>query len=225
MEIKKHKDINNYEKIQIERSRQKFDFCKVSYNDVSRWQKIIKEDLKKNHLNFRICCLGTRSGKEVDLFRIGFSNNLFLKLIMRMFSISKILEKFLQLIVYPINRKKISFDKMDYAYGVEINPDAKRKDILIANFDLLPKDWDNKFNVIFSNSFDQSMNPIKTSEQWKTLAENKSTYFIICFSYTEPTLTDPVGYITFEDIKSLFPGKVIYCSKNISTYHEIIIKN
>ena len=107
---------------------------------------------------------------------------------------------------------------------MEINPEAKRKDILIANFDFIPSEWNKKFNVIFSNSFDQSMDPYKTSKKWNNLADNQLAYFILCFSYTEPDYDDPTGLITFEDLEELFPGEVIYRSENKYTYNEIIIK-
>jgi len=185
-----------------------------------------RKRFKKKILDSKICCLGTRSGKEVDLFRIAFSYNHILHIVLYIISSSKILEKIFIKYFLKIGRKKISFKSNKYCYGVEINPDAKRKDVLISNFDLISSNWDNQFNIVFSNSIDQSMDPVNTSEKWKRLLKKNdhNNYLIICFSHTAPELTDPTGYITLKDIKALFPGEVIYYSKNISTYQEVIIK-
>ena len=182
-------------------------------------------DVSKNIFNPRICCLGTRSGKEIDLFRIAFSSNIILIFFMNIFSRYKILEKLFIKYILQVGRKNINFEKDQYCFGVEINPDAKRKDVLISNFDFISDKWNNKFNIIFSNSFDQSMDPKNTSKKWIDLSEKKISYFIICFSNCAPTETDPTGYITLNDINSLFPGEVIYYSKNISVYEEVIIKS
>lgn len=228
MEILPQKNIEEYEHLQIERSRAKFNFCKVSFADTVRWKNIIERDLKTKILDSKICCLGTRSGKEVDLFRIAFSYNYIVYIFLNIISISKILEKIFMNFLLTIGRKKISFKSNKYCYGVEINPDARRKDILISNFDLISSSWDSQFNIIFSNSIDQSMDPVNTSEKWHKLLvksdTNSYSYLIICFSYTAPELTDPTGYVTLDDIKDLFPGEVIYYSKSISTYQEVIIK-
>ena len=107
---------------------------------------------------------------------------------------------------------------------MEINPEAKRKDILIANFDFIPTEWNKKFNIIFSNSFDQSMDSHETSKKWNDLVDNQLSYFILCFAYDEPDYNDPTCLITFEDLEKLFPGEVIYRSENQHTYNEVIIK-
>jgi len=39
------------------------------------------------------------------------------------------LKKIFSALIYPIGRKNISFKYPNYTYGVEINPEAKRKDI------------------------------------------------------------------------------------------------
>jgi hypothetical protein len=237
MKVFKHKDLATYEKTQVERSKSKFHQCKVSYRDVRRWHRVINNDLSKNKINFRICCLGSRSGIEVDLFRTKFSNNFILQLIYFfssgiknkrkfkiIFKINYFLKKIFSKLIYPIGRKNISFKYPNYTYGVEINPDAKRKDILVANFDFIPTEWNKKFNIIFSNSFDQSMDPYETSKKWNDLVDNQLSYFILCFAYEEPDYNDPTGLITFEDLEKLFPGEVIYRSENQHTYNEVIIK-
>ena len=64
---------------QIDRSNDKFEYCKVSYTHVHEWYKILKNE-KLNKIE-DICCLGSRNGREVDLFRIIFNKYLISKLV------------------------------------------------------------------------------------------------------------------------------------------------
>ena len=177
-------------KKQILRSRDKFDFCKVDYGMVLRFYNIIQKDLGNHDFDPKIVCLGTRSGAEIDLFRIVFLKNTILNYILKFFNeINKktiIFTKYL----FFIGRKKISFKSNQYSYGVEINPDALRKDVLISNFDFLPKSWDKKFNIIFSNSFDHSMDPINTSKNWIKLVR-QTTYYHLLYKYHPTKLIQP----------------------------------
>ena len=47
METLPKTNIVEYEQVQIERSRIKFNFCKVSFADTIRWKNVIERDLKK----------------------------------------------------------------------------------------------------------------------------------------------------------------------------------
>lgn len=68
MKILTRKNTAEYECIQIKRSRTKFNFYKVASVDTNRWKNIIKSDLRTKNPSTKIYCLGTRSGKEIDLF-------------------------------------------------------------------------------------------------------------------------------------------------------------
>ena len=48
-----------------------------------------------------------------------------------------------------------------------MNPDAKRYDTWIDSFDKSSSEWSNKFLILYSNSFDQSQEPILTADEWK----------------------------------------------------------
>ena len=64
-----------YIETQIVRSETKFHYCKVSTHDVVKYKKVIFEDMtsrgEKTDVG-PILCLGTRNGREVDLFRTQF---------------------------------------------------------------------------------------------------------------------------------------------------------
>ena len=213
---------SEYIENQIVRSNDKFEYCKVSYNHVLNWYKILNNSELKNIKN--ICCLGSRNGREVDLFRIIFNKFIISKLIklteIRRNGWSNALNF---LLTYKRSNLEISTDNIN-VHGVEINPLGKRKDILICSFDEMPNDWQNKYDIIYSNSFDQSMDPQKTADEWKRILKNEGI-IIFSFSYNkDPTETDPVGGLKFDDVLKLFGGEIIYYNKFGSNYSDIILK-
>lgn len=221
MEVIKSNSRKEYLNTQIERSNKKFSYCKVSLKHVLKWKKIISN--KNFSKNGPIICLGTRNGREIDLFRIAFLKRFFNKNIFQLFEIRRhgweslipFLEKLFLSDIENINNKSV--------LGVEINPLGKRKDVLIGSFDDLPKKWENKFNLIYSNSFDQSEDPNRTAKEWIRIAKNNAI-FIISFSEAEPTECDPVGNLSIKDFIKLFPGEIIFFEKNGSNYNDLILQ-
>ena len=118
------------------------------------------------------------------------------------------------------NFKKI---KNRSVFGVEINPKGSREDVITCSFDKLPENLENTFSIIYSNSFDQSLDPYKTAKEWIRIAKNDAL-LIICFSDSEPTESDPVGNINLNDLMTLFPGELLFYEKYSSRYHDVIIK-
>lgn len=220
MRIINIKDRKKYFKIQIERSRVKYEYCKVRIKDVILFKKIIKPSIG---IDGPILCLGTRNGREIDLFRnIWFGNrirNYFIKIIewkhLGYTSLIPLLEKSFRSNLNKLNKSSV--------VGVEINPDASRQDTLIGSFDELPKNWQNKFSILYSNSFDQSQDPYKTAKEWLRVIK-RGGVLILGFTYTDPTEEDPVGCLTKDDIMNLFGGELIYFDKNQSHYSNIILK-
>ena len=105
-------------------------------------------------------------------------------------------------------------------FGVEINPRAKRQDTFIGSFDELPQNWEKKFEIIYSNSFDQSMKPEETANEWKRVLK-PGGYIVFSFSYNKtPTESDPVGGIKLENVKDLFGGEIVYYDKYGSNYSD-----
>ena len=174
MKVIKSNSREEYLKTQIDRSNIKFSYCKVSLKHVLKWKKIIRN--KNISRRGPIICMGTRNGREIDLFRIAFLKRFFNKKIFQLFEIRRhgwkslipFLEKLFISDIENIDEKSV--------VGVEINPLGKRKDVLIGSFDDLPKEWENKFNLIYSNSFDQSEDPYRTSKEWMRVAKNDAIF-------------------------------------------------
>ena len=68
------------------------------------------------------------------------------------------------------------------------------------------------------------MDPHKTATEWKRILKNQGL-IIFSFSYNkEPTESDPVGGLKYDDILNLFDGEVIYYNKFGSNYSDIILR-
>lgn len=211
-----------YIKNQIDRSNDKFEYCKVSYKHVLDWQ-IILQKLNINNIKY-ICCLGSRNGREIDLFRTIFNKYKISKLI----DLTEIRRNgwnnaFEFLLAYKRSNIDNPSNQIN-VHGVEINPIAKRKDTFVGSFDELPPNWENKYDLIYSNSFDQSMDPKKTATEWKRILKKNGT-IIFSFSYKkDPTESDPVGGLSYEDVLELFNGELLYYNKFGSNYSDLILR-
>ncbi len=208
--------INN----QIIRSNDKFEYCKVSIKDVINWYNILK---KINNIEVNnICCLGTRNGREIDLFRIVF----FYRYLVNFVRLNEIRKNgWSDLLPFILNFNKSNINNINKisTIGVEINPKVSRQDTLISSFDELPNDWISKFDLLYSNSFDQSQEPERTAKEWKRIIK-KNGVLIFSFGDKEPTESDPVGNLNYTDIINLFGGELIYYNKFGSNYQDIIIR-
>lgn len=214
-----------YFQIQIARSDSKLRFCKVSIYDVAKYWCIITSHGKGLDAG-PIVCLGTRNGREVDLFRLQFFGPRVLKLLSRVFE--RQTHSFISLLpqLEAIGRSDVNNLSRESVVGVEISPKAARSDIWVGSFDEMPASWEHKFGVLFSNSFDQSQDPHKTTKEWRRVAR-PGGYLIFCFAKNnEPTLTDPVGDLRLEDVLDLFGGELVYFHDRGSRngYSEVIVR-
>ena len=221
MKIQKVESRETYIQDQIKRSSKKFLYCKVGFEDVHVYKKVFKKNSIK--VEGPVLCLGTRNGREIDLFRNIFFGNSFLNLLIKIFQIKR--RGYSPLLPFLESFKRS--DKEDLrnisAIGLEINPEASRKDTIIGSFDDMPKDWEDTFTVLYSNSFDQSQDPIRTANEWKRVAA-PGAIIIIGFSTTPPTDSDPVGDLTLNDFIELFDGEILYFSNIVGSYKTVIIK-
>jgi hypothetical protein len=166
--------------------------------------------------------LGSRNGREIDLFRIVF----FYRYLINFIKLNEIQKNGWNDIfpfIINFNRSNINNINKDSAIGVEINPKVERQDTLISSFDEMPSDWTSKFDLLYSNSFDQSQEPEKTVNEWKRIIK-KNGVLIFSFGDKEPTNSDPVGNLNYIDIINLFGGELIYYNKFGSNYQDIIIR-
>lgn len=238
-EIKVHKYENRQEylDIQVERSRQKFGLCKVFLRDVLRYRELITLDYVRGSQSQqlhsawkprRILCLGVRSGAENDLFRSAFFGPL-----LRLPWVARAGVR--------MDNTKYAADKIRLAsrlgfgsgsqsdgrvMGVEVNPNAARKDIHIGSFDELPSGWNDQFDLLFSNSFDHSMDPQRTVAEWKRVAA-PGAYVIVGFAMDqEQSDHDPTTGLTFKTLSELWQAPIVFASEtfNRNGYYEICFR-
>jgi hypothetical protein len=192
MKVNKISSRDEYFDVQIQRSKQKYDYCKVNVSEVKFFHNILKPILGDVG---PILCLGTRNGREIDLFRNIFFGNKYLN---------------------KIYKKDV--------IGVELNPNAKREDTWIGSFDEMPKQWSGKFSLLYSNSFDQSMDPLKTALEWKRVLREGGIIIMGFAEGAEPTESDPVGNISYGDLLKLFGGELIFFSKYGFHYSYLVLR-
>lgn len=217
-----------YFDIQVNRSREKFQYCKVSARDVMKYREIIHKNLDLDGKGMPlgpILCLGTRNGREVDLFRCLFFCNPLIRSLVKTFETRthSYISRFPA--IEAVNRSNIDRLHEQSVIGIELNPDAKRKDIGILSFDQMPENWEGRFSVLYSNAFDQSQDPQRTAGEWKRVTR-KGGIMILCYTVeVAPSYHDPVGMLSRSDFMDLFPGELLYYKKRGSQngYSEIII--
>jgi hypothetical protein len=191
--------------MQIARSAAKFRYCKVTPGDVRRYRALVVGVLGGLPVG-PIVCLGTRNGREVDLFRCIFYGLPF----------------------PPWWWGRNRFDRLGLrdVVGVEINPGGARRDIWTGSFDDMPAAWAARFGLLFSNSFDHAYDPEATAAAWCRLLRPGG---LLILAYTvgasaAPTATDPVGELTAEDLRRLFGGVLIAEGRSEVGYREIILR-
>lgn len=224
----RYKNREEYIDAQVVRSRNKFGYCKVYFTDLVRYKRLLslhQTSQQQLPISGPILCLGVRSGAEVDMFRATFFGPL-MKL------------RTVQAIARRVDRSKHGEDKIRLAkrlgiggggpqdgrvWGVEINPDAGREDIHVGSFDDLPKEWAGKFQLIYSNSFDHSVDPERTTKEWLRVAA-PGAYILIGFVHNAtPSQRDPLGGLTLVSMIDLWKLPVVFASETLNRggYHEI----
>lgn len=219
-----------YVATQIARSSSKFENCNVSSRDVIRYRDIVmKMSARKRDKNDvgPILCLGTRSGREVDLFRLEFFGGGLSRLLGRL-ERHKAHRGWVSLVpsVLSLGRSSLARLEGHSVIGVEINPKATRGDIWIGSFDEMPGSWTGAFGVLFSNSFDQAQDPERTAREWLRVLRDDGLLIFCYVEGVEPTLTDPVGNMDLRTITGLFGDDVVYFSDggSASSYSELVIR-
>jgi len=219
MEVLPQRSRNDYFLKQISRSESKFQYCKVSFSHVYKYRRILLRlgvpEPKK------ILCLGTRNGREVDIFRQVFLGRGIGRL-PQLFEVKKFGWRPLVPWFERLGRNKLDVTSDRTAIGVEINPHGQRSDVLVASFDELPPQWTSMFDLVYSNSLDQSMNPNRSAREWLRVLKPGGT-IIVGFDGRQPTDSDPTGSLVIGDISSLFPGNLRFYEENHSNYHDAII--
>lgn len=229
MKIYSFKSRDEYIETQIERSEKKFDYCKVSMNDALNYMNKIRQYGRLKKTDFPetpLICLGTRNGREVDLFRVAMRSPFVARLIAGTESkkrgFNSIFDTFM-----TTGRSDVNTVDENSIIGVEINPLGGRRDVWIGSFDEMPRDWEGRFNVIYSNAFDHSQDPYRTAKEWIRIAKNNAILILAFCNFEDaPGENDPVANIKLSDILELFPGELLYFDKarSFSNYDEVILQ-
>tara|TARA_B100000809_G_scaffold265507_1_gene324551 strand:+ start:1090 stop:1788 length:699 start_codon:yes stop_codon:yes gene_type:complete len=213
MEHKQYETREEYKNRQINASVNKLSYCKTSYRDVHRYLEIIRSNKREYSEQLKIgpvVCLGVRNGREVDLFRVALLSGW-----MRRQLVHCLEQKWHGFnpripLVESVGRSEYRNLSDKSCVGVEINPLVRRPDIWVGSFDELPEEWEQKFDVAFSNAFDHSFDALKTAESWCQILR-PGGYLVIQFPERQtPSPLDPVGSLTVEDFGKLFPGEIVY---------------
>lgn len=219
---------DEYLDTQIRRSERKFRYCKVSAVDVVKYRHVLQHATRTAHPGpwGPVLCLGTRNGREVDLFRLQWFGGPLLGTVTR--CLERRTRSFTSWCppLESVGRSDFRYLSETSVVGVEVNPWAARRDVWIGSFDEMPAEWVGRFAVGFSNAFDQSQNPERTATEWKRVIKPRG-FLIFCFSHDkEPTLTDLVGGLCLTDIESLFGGRLVYFVDrgSLNGYSEVILQ-
>lgn len=213
---------------QITRSQTKFGFCKVSARDVDRYRDIVLADAARRRTAFTgpVLCLGTRNGREIDLFRLRFRGPRLAWAVARRLELETHSLVSLAPPIESVGRSDVARLDARSFIGVEVNPQATRRDVWIGSFDELPPEWEQAFGLLFSNAFDHAQDPARTAREWRRVAR-PGAHLVVCFPQNgEPSVTDPVGHLSLADIVGLFGGTLVYFRERASVagYNEVILR-
>ncbi|MBF0353696.1 MAG: hypothetical protein HQL43_00460 [Alphaproteobacteria bacterium] len=226
MKYLKIDDAEMYHKLQIQACRKKVNYCKFSYSDAEKYILAIADHKKKSGNNDSIgpiLCLGVRNGREIDCFRTALSGSLLQRIATKYLEIKRFGLQSRYPLLESIGRSSIKNGISPTAcFGVEINPDVKRSDILNCSFDALPREWDGQFGLVYSNAFDHGRDPQQVALSWWRMVR-PGGYLVLGFPHgQQPGEIDPIGDVTLEDACSLFPGELVFFQKmgSVWTYTE-----
>lgn len=229
-----YRNRKEYLRTQIERSQAKMDYCKVFFSDVFRYRRMLLDDFKKRGINDprseirSILCLGVRSGAEVDMFRAAFFSRLLGNSVFQEWVVGRDTSKMASEKIRLSRRygKGAGRSSDGRVMGVEVNPDALREDVWVGSFDEMPTEWTDRFDLLYTNSFDHSQNAEKTVREWKRVAA-PGAYLILVFPLeNKPSSTDPLGGLEISTLKQLWQSDIVFASEtmNLNGYHEICFR-
>jgi len=106
---------------------------------------------------------------------------------------------------YDAFKEHINF-KDSIVYGIDINPKVEKvgPNCYCKDFSNLPKQWENYFDIVYSNSLDHAFDVAKTISEWYRVCKK---YLILTLATgTEVDRNDMYSFVK-EDIDKLFDAK------------------
>lgn len=99
-------------------------------------------------------------------------------------------------------------------YGVDINPLVNKvgDNCFCYDFSKLPKEWENKFDIVYSNSLDHSYNVEEAIKEWYRVCKG---YLILTLSFNCEVDNSDIYSFEIEDIPKLFDYKLFKLEKTI----------
>ena len=103
-----------------------------------------------------------------------------------------------------VEKLKISNDDLS-VFSCDISANKRQACDFIEDFNNLPKDWNNKWDIVYSNSIDHADDATETFYKWLNLLRKKTSLLIIGFDTNNctPTETD-ICVFTQESIQAFF---------------------
>lgn len=170
---------------QVCRSESKFRYRKVSAADAVKYRKVLQHATRKASPAARgpVLCLGTRNGREIDVFRLQWFGDRLLRAMTRHLERrTRSFTSWLPLLE-SVGRSDVRSLSETSVIGAEVNPRAARRDVWVGSLDDMPAEWSGRFTVVFSNAFDQCQHPERTARDWKRVIK-PGGFLIFCFSKT-----------------------------------------
>ncbi|MCW5875242.1 MAG: hypothetical protein KIS85_00030 [Anaerolineales bacterium] len=229
MGLYQYKSRAEYLEEQVKRSKAKTEYCKVFFSDVIRYRQDLLEDgfAAKAGKEPSILCLGVRSGAEVDIFRTVFFGVLLKSKWFQARATHKDTSTAAEPKIKLARQLGLGSGRRNdgRVMGVELAPEISRPDVHIGSFDELPDEWNQRFNVLYSNSIDHSQDPKRTIREWKRVAA-PGAYVILAFSSGwDPTPSDPFSITGFDQLKALWGAPVVFTNKTSKGgYSEICFR-
>jgi hypothetical protein len=169
-------DYNEYIKNQLKRTNKKWGGKTFRVN-LQSFIRLMKDVYTITGKVDSICCMGIRNGNEYYAFKGGYYDHY------------RGLDDFKDSIIYGI-------DLDGRVTGVGTN-------CFGYDFNKLPKDWENKFGMVYSNSLDHAFDVKQTIDEWYRVT--KANGFIVLT--LSGAMENPCDLYSFadEDLELLFP--------------------
>jgi len=193
---------DDYRNIQIDRSNKKW--ASATF-DEKMFYKILLTALPNmivkstgHNLGIKnICCMGIRNGNEYSAIK----------------KIRIVLDEFLYL-------NEIQKIEKANVYGVDINPKVVNvgENCYCYDFNKLPEEWEDKFDLIYSNSVDHSFNVSMTINEWHRVSMH-NRFLLLTLSNEKISATDIYSFEK-KDIKNLFNESMFEIIKIWKEYEQ-----